>query len=99
MIEPSGASKFLLNGMAFDPSRTDVTMKLGSLERWTLVNTTREWHTFHMHINDFQVVSQNGVAVPYVDDEDNVALPPGLAHRRPGAGRATSPAGSSSTAT
>ena len=52
-------------------------MKLGSVERWTLVNTTHEWHTFHMHIDDFQVVSQNGVAVPYVDYEDNVALPPG----------------------
>ncbi len=77
MVEPSGSSAFLLNGMAFDPSRTDVTMKLGSLERWTLVNTTREWHTFHMHVNDFQVVSQNGVALPYVDYEDNVALPPG----------------------
>ena len=77
MVEPSGASKFLLNGMAFDPNRTDVTMKLGSVERWTLENTTREWHTFHMHIDDFQVVSQNGRAIPYVDDEDNVALPPG----------------------
>ena len=77
MVEPSGVSKFLLNGMSFDPSRTDVTMKLGSVERWTLVNTTREWHTFHMHVDDFQVVSQNGVPVPYVDDQDNVALPPG----------------------
>ena len=77
MVEPSGASRFLLNGMAFDPSRTDVTMKLGSVERWTLVNTTHEWHTFHMHINDFQLVSQNGVAVPYLDYQDNVALPPG----------------------
>ena len=77
MVEPSGVSRFQLNGMTFDPNRTDVTMKLGSLERWTLVNTTREWHTFHMHIDDFQVVSQNGVAVPYVEDADNVALPPG----------------------
>src|SRR6185437_9819345 len=77
MVDASGTSKFLLNGMAFDPNRTDVTMKLGSLERWTLVNTTREWHTFHLHINDFQVVSQNGVAVPFVQDDDNVALPPG----------------------
>ncbi len=77
MVEPSGASKFLLNGMSFDANRTDVTMKLGSVERWTLENTTREWHTFHMHIDDFQVISQNGRAIPYVDDEDNVALPPG----------------------
>ena len=62
--------------MAFDPSRTDVTMKLGTLERWTLVNETTEWHTFHIHINDFQVVSDAGKAVPYVDYQDNVALPP-----------------------
>jgi hypothetical protein len=53
-----------------------VTMKLGSVERWTLVNSTEEWHTFHIHTNDFQVVSVNGTDVPYVDDQDNVALAP-----------------------
>ena len=31
---------------------------------------------FHIHINDFQVVSVAGKRVPYVDYEDNVALPP-----------------------
>ena len=76
MTEPSGAAKFTLNGMTFDPNRTDVTMKLGSVEQWTLVNETSEWHTFHIHINDFQVVSVAGESVPYVDHEDNVALPP-----------------------
>ncbi len=68
---------FLLNGMTFDPNRTDVTMKLGSVEQWTLVNTNTEWHTFHIHINAFQVVSVNGKRVPYVDYQDNVALAPG----------------------
>jgi suppressor of ftsI len=76
MTEASGATKFLLNGMTFDPNRTDVTMKLGSVEQWTLVNETNEWHTFHIHINDFQVVSVAGKPVPYVDYQDNVALPP-----------------------
>ena len=69
-------TNFLLNGKMFDPNRIDVTMKLGSLERWTLVNTNTEWHTFHIHINDFQVVSVAGKPVPYVDYQDNVALPP-----------------------
>jgi FtsP/CotA-like multicopper oxidase with cupredoxin domain len=77
MTEASGATKFQLNGMTFDPNRADVTMKLGSVEQWTLVNETREWHTFHMHTNDFQVVSVDGRRVPYVDEQDNVALPPG----------------------
>lgn len=76
MTEPSGSTSFLLNGMTFDPNRTDITMKLGSVEQWTLVNETSEWHTFHIHINDFQVVSVNGRSVPYVDDQDNLALPP-----------------------
>ncbi len=76
MTEPSGASAFVLNGMKFDPNRIDVTMKLGSVEQWSLVNETSEWHTFHIHTNDFQVVSVAGKPVPYVLEEDNVALPP-----------------------
>ncbi len=76
MNEASGETKFLLDGMTFDPNRTDVTMKLGAVEQWTLVNQNNEWHTFHIHINDFQVVSVNGKPVPYVDEQDNVALPP-----------------------
>ena len=67
---------FLLNGMTFDPNQVDVTMKLGSIEQWTLVNTNEEWHTFHIHTNDFQVVSIAGKRVPYIDYQDNVALPP-----------------------
>ena len=69
-------TNFLLNGKMFDPNRIAVTMKLGSLEQWTLVNTNTEWHTFHIHVNDFQVISVNGKRVPYVDYEDNVSLPP-----------------------
>jgi FtsP/CotA-like multicopper oxidase with cupredoxin domain len=76
MAEPSGATSFTLNGMKFDPNRVDVTMKLGSIEQWTLVNETSEWHTFHIHQNDFQVVSVAGKPVPYVLEADNVALPP-----------------------
>lgn len=75
---PAGGDNtdFLLNGKMFDPNRVDVTMKLGSVEQWTLVNTNTEWHTFHIHVNDFQVISVNGKPVPYVDYQDNVALPP-----------------------
>jgi FtsP/CotA-like multicopper oxidase with cupredoxin domain len=76
MTEPSGAAAFTLNGMKFDPERIDATMKLGSIEQWTLVNETTEWHTFHIHINDFQVVSVAGKPVPYILEQDNVALPP-----------------------
>jgi hypothetical protein len=67
---------FLLNGMTFDPAHVAVTMKLGSVEQWTLVNANTEWHTFHIHVNPFQVISVNGRRVSHVLYEDNVALAP-----------------------
>ncbi len=70
------STNYLLNGHMFDPNKIRVTMKLGALEQWTLVNTNTEWHTFHIHVNDFQVIRVAGKRVPYVDYEDNVALPP-----------------------
>ncbi len=76
MDEAAGTPRFLLNGMSFDPNRIDITMKLGSVEQWTLVNSTAEWHTFHIHTNDFQVLSVNGTQIPYIDYQDNVALAP-----------------------
>ena len=67
---------FLINGLTFDPAHIAVTMKRDSVEEWTLVNANSEWHTFHIHVNPFQVVSMDGRRVPYVDVQDNVALPP-----------------------
>lgn len=76
-----GSVKFPLGGRLYDPNRVDVTMKLGSVEQWTLVNpeskTSNEWHTFHIHVNPFQVISVNGHKLNYVLYEDNVNLAPG----------------------
>ena len=69
-------TNFLLNGKTFDPNRVDVTMKLNSVEEWTLKNTNTEWHTFHIHTNPFQVIKINGRPLNYVDSQDNVAMPP-----------------------
>ena len=75
---PAGMNmtNFLLNGKLFDPNRVDVTMKLNSVEEWTLQNTNTEWHTFHIHVNPFQIISINGRRLNYVDYQDNVAMPP-----------------------
>lgn len=66
---------FLINGLMFNPNRV-MTMKLGSLEQWKLVNDTSEWHTFHIHINDFQVIKIAGRRQKFVNYQDNVMLPP-----------------------
>ena len=67
---------FKINGAAFDHNVTPITMKLGSLEEWRLLNTSSEWHTFHIHQNPFQVVSVDGRRLKAVTYEDNVAMPP-----------------------
>jgi suppressor of ftsI len=51
-----GGYDFLGNGKVFDPNRVDEVMTLGEVNEWALVNKTTEWHTFHIHVNDFQVV-------------------------------------------
>ncbi|HUJ64680.1 MAG TPA: multicopper oxidase domain-containing protein, partial [Acidimicrobiales bacterium] len=72
---------FPLNQRLFDPNRVDVTMKLNSVEQWTLINpitrSHNEWHTFHIHQNPFQVISVNGKPLNHVLWEDNIDLAPG----------------------
>jgi suppressor of ftsI len=67
---------YFLNKHAFNPNYVPITMKLNSVEQWTLVNTNTEWHTFHIHQNPFQVISINGHPLNYIDYEDNVGIPP-----------------------
>ena len=89
---PGDGFNFLINGKVFDPNRVDQVMTLGQVNEWTLVNKTTEWHTFHIHVNDFQVVSVQAkrvrnvssgpegvedVAPDAVDPADTVLMPPG----------------------
>jgi FtsP/CotA-like multicopper oxidase with cupredoxin domain len=48
---------------------------VGTVEEWTIVNRSREDHPFHLHTNDFQVMSVNGKAVPYDSRQDEVTVP------------------------
>jgi suppressor of ftsI len=77
----SGASfTALINGRQFDPSRTNVRAVLGTVEEWKLVNVTTEDHPFHVHVNDFQVMSVNGTPYHAVGLQDVVTIP----HKRNG---------------
>jgi FtsP/CotA-like multicopper oxidase with cupredoxin domain len=86
----NGNTNFLINGKMFDPKRVDAVMHLGKVSQWTMVNHTTEWHTFHIHLNYFQIVKvTNGnvanVSTGSVEDvprgaierKDTVLLPPG----------------------
>ncbi|HST38221.1 MAG TPA: multicopper oxidase family protein [Conexibacter sp.] len=50
----------LINGRVFDPEKIGITPKLGTVEEWTLINRSDEDHPFHIHVNDFQVMSVDG---------------------------------------
>ncbi len=72
--ENNEAGKFFINGRQFD-GKVLFTPKLGTAEEWTLRNVTGEDHPFHIHVNDFQVMSVNGKRYDAVSLQDIVKVP------------------------
>ncbi|RZL91070.1 MAG: multicopper oxidase family protein [Variovorax sp.] len=56
----------------FDPSRVDSIIETGTVEEWTILNVTGEWHVFHIHQTNFQVTEINGTPQPFTGHQDNV---------------------------
>jgi len=58
-----GGDAFTINGLSFDPKRTDTTVRVGTVEDWEIVNGGGMMmdfdHPFHIHTNTFQVVSES----------------------------------------
>lgn len=58
--ENTKTNKFFINGRQFNHNRVDQRVWLNAVEEWTIRNVSRELHPFHIHVNDFQVISVNG---------------------------------------
>lgn len=72
-----GGTRFLIDGRQVDMNRVDQTVDLGAFEEWVIHNDSPDWHPFHIHANDFQVVAVNGEPVDEVlSFEDTRGLPP-----------------------
>ncbi len=69
------ATRFLINGEEFDHNKINETVKLNAMEEWKLVNTDTGPHPFHIHQNDFQVMSINGKPVEEVHYNDTISIP------------------------
>jgi len=69
-------TKFFINDQVFDEDRTDVTVKLGDTEEWTILNQDAQYHDFHIHQTGFLVTEVNGVAALLMGCETPSALPP-----------------------
>ena len=70
-----GNGVYEVNGRVFTPQMVNYTPKLGTVEEWTILNTSREIHPFHIHVNDFQVMSVNGRPTRAHSLQDTVPLP------------------------
>ena len=72
-----------INNSVFNPRVAGATPILDTTERWIIYNKTKEWHPFHIHQDDFRVLSTaDGTAdgpAPLPGVQDVVALPPGTA--------------------
>jgi FtsP/CotA-like multicopper oxidase with cupredoxin domain len=70
---------YTINNTTFDPNRVDITAKLGTVEEWKLVNLDKissgNIHPFHIHVNDFQVMSVNGKPYDAHGYQDTVIIP------------------------
>lgn len=67
-----GGMSYVIDGRSFDPSRIDKRVEIGTVEEWTLVNSTMMEHPFHLHVWPMQLVDAEGV-----DVRDVVNVPAG----------------------
>ena len=76
-LSDDGGNNFWINGKLFDMKKPTFKKPatLGTVEEWTLTNTSGHDHPFHLHIAPFQVLSVNGRAQPPADYMDTVSVP------------------------
>lgn len=75
--ESKDGNSFFIDGKPFDMNRTDIRVKLGAVEEWTIRNEADELHTFHIHQGPYQLIEINGVPQPADDHRDIVDVPIG----------------------
>lgn len=72
-----GGMSFTIDGHEFDAARVDAEAALGTLEEWTLVNTSTMDHPFHLHTWQMQLIEVGGIPIAGVDWRDVVPVPAG----------------------
>ena len=79
-------TRFFINDKVFDENRTDVTVKLGDSEEWTILNEDSQYHDFHIHQTGFLVTEVNGVSTQFNGLRDTFSVPP-MRDGKPGAAK------------
>ncbi len=52
---------FKINNTPFDHDVVNISVKAGDAEEWIIDNQSDDFHPFHIHVNEFQVLEKNGV--------------------------------------
>jgi FtsP/CotA-like multicopper oxidase with cupredoxin domain len=73
--ETENPDRFYINGKQFDPNRVDIQSRLNTVEEWIIRNDSDEEHSFHLHVNDFQLMSINGQAHDGHGWQDTASVP------------------------
>lgn len=73
--ESADGNTFFVNGKEFNINRVDFTVPVGHIEEWTIKNVSTEWHVFHIHQTDFQVIEINGEEQEFYGHQDTVNIP------------------------
>ncbi len=72
-----GGMRWTIDGKTFDADRVDQSVRLGTVEEWTLTNTSPMDHPVHLHVWPMQVVAEGGRPVEDAVWRDVVDLPAG----------------------
>jgi FtsP/CotA-like multicopper oxidase with cupredoxin domain len=66
---------FTIDGKEFDADRVDQTVRGGTIEEWTITNTSQMDHPIHLHVWPMQVIEERGrlIEQPTWQDVVNVA--------------------------
>lgn len=75
LSENTESEQFYLNQRQFDPNYVDATPKTDTVEEWVIKNYSQEIHPIHVHVNDMQVMSINGVSQTARSHVDTYGVP------------------------
>ena len=70
-----GGMRFTIDGKKFDPDRVDQTVRVGTVEEWTLTNTSPMDHPVHLHVWPMQLIADGGRQLDPPTWQDVVNVP------------------------
>ncbi|MGI8459365.1 MAG: multicopper oxidase family protein [Propionibacteriaceae bacterium] len=70
-----GAMNFTIDGQKFDADRVDQTVDAGTIEEWTVTNTSPMDHPLHLHVWPMQIIETEGQRLKQPIWQDVVNIP------------------------